>query len=147
MAKKHAGPQPTPKPASDKLRIGVIGVGMGKAHVNGYREHPSAEVVALADLNEERLKAVGAELDVTTLYTDAEKMLDKEKLDIVSVATPNKFHKPLTIAGGKSSMHHFVDAIVTGHPHIATGEEGQTVMKLLDAIYLSAEKGEPVKIG
>lgn len=57
------------------------------------------------------------------------------------------FHKPLTIAGGKSSMHHFVDAIVTGHPHIATGEEGQTVMKLLDAIYLSAEKGEPVKIG
>lgn len=30
--------------------------------------------------------------------------------------------------------------------HIATGEEGLIVMELLDAIYLSAKKGAPVKI-
>ena len=41
---------------------------------------------------------------------------------------------------------HFADAIVNDYPHIATAEEGITVMKLLDAIYASAEKDEPVHI-
>jgi predicted dehydrogenase len=44
-------------------------------------------------------------------------------------------------------MYHFVESIVTDTPHIATGEEGLLVMEILDAIYASAEKGVPVKIG
>ena len=39
-----------------------------------------------------------------------------------------------------------VSAIAAGKPHIATGEEGYTVMRLLDAIYKSAAKGGPVII-
>jgi predicted dehydrogenase len=44
------------------------------------------------------------------------------------------------------SMYHFVDAIVTDTPHPATGYEGLLVMQILDAIYRSAETGEPVHI-
>jgi len=44
------------------------------------------------------------------------------------------------------AMFHFVDSIMTKTPHIATGEEGLTVMKLLDAIYASAKKGKPVSL-
>ena len=47
----------------------------------------------------------------------------------------------------KSSMEHFVDAILSDTPHIATGEEGLIVMKLLDALYASAESGEPIRVG
>lgn len=47
----------------------------------------------------------------------------------------------------KGAMYHFVDAIVKGTPHIATGEEGLLVMEILDAIYKSAEEGRPVSIG
>ena len=54
-------------------------------------------------------------------------------------------HEP--IQGGKSPMHHFIDCIVNDRPHIATGEEGLVVMQILDAIYESAEKGEPVRVG
>jgi predicted dehydrogenase len=46
----------------------------------------------------------------------------------------------------KGSAHHFIHSIITGTPHIATGEEGLIVMELLDAIYRSAETGEPVRI-
>ena len=52
----------------------------------------------------------------------------------------------LPIPGVASPMHHFVDCILSNKPHIATGEEGLVVMQLLDAIYESAEKGEPVRI-
>ena len=46
----------------------------------------------------------------------------------------------------KSAMHHFVDSIVKDRPHIGTGEEGLLVMVILDAIYRSAEDGQPVEI-
>jgi predicted dehydrogenase len=46
-----------------------------------------------------------------------------------------------------SAMSHFVDCIVGDRPHMATGEEGLRVMEILDAIYQSAEQGQPVAIG
>jgi predicted dehydrogenase len=88
-----------------KLRVGVIGLGMGSIHVLGYRQHKQAEVVALADLDSGRLSAKGEEFGITALYTDPLKMFADEKLDIVSIATPNKFHKPLTLAAFKAGCH------------------------------------------
>jgi predicted dehydrogenase len=88
-----------------KLRVGVIGLGMGKSHIKGFREHPRVDVVALADLDAARLAATGKELGIGELYASAEEMLAAAKLDIVSVATPNKFHKPLTIAALKAGCH------------------------------------------
>jgi len=55
-----------------------------------------------------------------------------------------KVHPPVPEA--HKSMYHFVDCILKDKPHIATADEGIIVMELLDAIYASAETGEPVKI-
>jgi predicted dehydrogenase len=88
-----------------KLRVGVIGLGMGRGHIKGYQSHPAAEVVAIADVDEKRLAAAGDEFKVAGRYTSAEKMLRRERLDVVSVATPNKFHKPLTIAALRAGCH------------------------------------------
>ena len=88
-----------------KLRCAVIGLGMGRGHVKGFQSHPRAEVVAVCDKDEARLQAVADTLSVPSTYTDARAMLKDEKLDVVSVATPNKFHKPLTIAAFKAGCH------------------------------------------
>ncbi|MBT9146010.1 MAG: 1,5-anhydro-D-fructose reductase [candidate division WS2 bacterium] len=89
-----------------KLRVGVIGLGVGYLHIKGYMSHPMAEVVAVSDTNPKRLEERGKkELKIPSLYLSAEEMLAKEKLDIVSIATPNIFHKPLTIAALKAGCH------------------------------------------
>lgn len=88
-----------------KLRVAVIGLGMGKGHVREFRQHAGCEVVAVADLDAERLAQVAAEHGVKSTYTDPLVMLDKEALDIVCVATPNKFHKPLTLAALAAGCH------------------------------------------
>ncbi len=88
-----------------KLRCGVIGLGMGVGHVRGYNSHPHAEVVAVADTNPDRLAFVADEHNVPGRYETAEAMLREEKLEVVSVATPNKFHKPLTLAALKAGCH------------------------------------------
>lgn len=91
--------------AMKKLRVGVIGLGIGTSHIKCYQIHPGAEVVAVADVNKDRLQAVADELKVPGRYVSAQKMLDREGLDVVSIATPNKFHKPLTLAAFKAGCH------------------------------------------
>ncbi len=88
-----------------KLRIGVIGVGMGRHHIAGYQQHPQAEVVAAADLDARRLKEVAGSYGVPRRYPSGEQMLQEEQLDIVSVATPTKLHMPLTVKALEAGCH------------------------------------------
>ena len=88
-----------------KLRMAVVGLGMGKGHARGYLSHRSAELVALCDADGERLGAVAEEMGVARTYADAEEMFRQEKLDGVSIAVPNKYHAPLTITALKRGLH------------------------------------------
>jgi predicted dehydrogenase len=78
---------------------------MGNAHINGFKKHPSCEVVAIADPDEARLKLRGDEHSVKGRYKSLTDMLKDEKLDVVSIATPNKFHKPLTLEALAAGCH------------------------------------------
>jgi predicted dehydrogenase len=87
------------------LRVGVIGLGVGKGHIRSYRMHPAAEVVAIADPDAERRQAIGAEYEIPDRYEDAVTMLEDQDLDIVSICTPNKFHKDLAISALETGCH------------------------------------------
>lgn len=88
-----------------KLRVGVIGLGMGRNHVSGFKAHPQAEVVAISDTDEGRLKEIGDQHGVAGRYTSVDDMLKHERLDIVSVTTPNALHMPQTVAALKAGCH------------------------------------------
>jgi predicted dehydrogenase len=90
-----------------KVRVGVIGVGMGSGHAAAYQKDARAELVALCDVNEARLRATAERLGVPDdrLYTDPYAMYRRAGLDAVSIATPNKFHAPLTLAAFKAGCH------------------------------------------
>lgn len=87
------------------LRVGVIGLHMGEHHIMGYQKHPQAHVAAICDINPQRLAKIADQYQVTGRYTSAEEMMVREELDIVSVATPNKFHKPQTIMALEKGCH------------------------------------------
>ncbi|HIE04862.1 MAG TPA: Gfo/Idh/MocA family oxidoreductase [Candidatus Latescibacteria bacterium] len=87
------------------LKVGVVGLGMGRGHVEAYQAHPKAEVVAICDIDEGRLVQVGERCGVKRRYTDYRNMLEKEDLDIVSVATPNYLHMPITLAALEAGCH------------------------------------------
>lgn len=57
---------------SRKLKMGVVGLGMGRGHARGYQSHPGSELVAVCDQDEKRLKEVAAELGVAQTYTDSQ---------------------------------------------------------------------------
>ena len=41
------------------LKVGVIGLGVGEKHVEGYLQHADCEVVSLCDLTDEKLAMAG----------------------------------------------------------------------------------------
>ena len=108
----------------DKLRVGVIGLGMGRNHIAGYQGHPGAEVVALADPNAARLKEIGDKYGVASRYASAEEMLERERLDVVSIATPNKYHLELTLAAIASGAH-----VLCEKPMAMNAAEGRQMLE------------------
>jgi predicted dehydrogenase len=91
------------------IRLGVVGLGIGGGHADQFRKLPDCEVTALSDLNPDRLNAVGDKLGIKNRYLKAEDMFAQAELDAVVVATPNKFHAPLTIAAFKRGLHVFCE--------------------------------------
>ncbi len=87
------------------IKAGVIGAGIGKFHIEGYQKHPKAQVVALADLNEAVLGAVGRSFGIQTLYTDYKEMLADPEIDCVSVCVPNSLHAPVVIDCLQAGKH------------------------------------------
>lgn len=85
---------------ADKLRIGIIGSGgiAQGCHMTGYATMPDlCEIVAVSDVNLDTAKKAAEKFNVPNTYADYKEMLAIEKLDAVSVATPNKYHKQPTI--------------------------------------------------
>ena len=92
------------------LRIGTIGVGLqGETHVKCLKALPNAEVIAIADVNEARLREVGERYGIKGRYLDYREMLEKEELDAVTVATPDHLHRDPVIAAVKAGKHVLVE--------------------------------------
>ena len=90
-----------------QYRVAVIGAGsIAKySHVPGFQRLANCEVVALCDVNEARAGELAAEMKVPGVYGNAERMLAELHPDIVVVATPNAFHKPMSVAALKAGAH------------------------------------------
>ena len=67
-----------------KVRIGLIGVGnVARHHAMGYANTPNAEVYAVCDVNEERVKERAALWGATKTYTDYRDLLTDPNVDAV----------------------------------------------------------------
>jgi predicted dehydrogenase len=91
------------------IRVGIVGLGfMGNMHFKCYKATKQAEIVAVCDADEDRLKGTGAAgnipgaeepLDLTGVeqYRDFDKMLSEAELDAVSITLPTYMHRDFTI--------------------------------------------------
>jgi predicted dehydrogenase len=111
-----------------QLKVGVIGLGMGRHHVAGFQDHPNAQVVAVADINDKLLAEMGDKYAVPRRYLSALDMLETEDLDVVSIATPNKFHKELTIAAFQAGCH-----VLCEKPMAMSAAEGKEMLAAAQA--------------
>lgn len=81
----------------ETVRVGVIGVGMGRNHAIHFRDSPEAELVALCDIDEGRAHQVAQEVHPRRIYTRYEDLLADPEIQAVSIALPNYLHAQVTL--------------------------------------------------
>jgi predicted dehydrogenase len=104
-----------------KYRLGIVGLGrMGStidAEVEDYpaitlpysiaaaaRAIPEFDLVAGCDIVPEKNQAFRQKWDVSATYTDYDKMLAAEKLDMVAICTPGPLHARMTVTAAQAGV-------------------------------------------
>jgi len=92
-----------------KLRVGVVGTGMGRYHMEGFARQKDVELVAICDLNVPEAWQFAKQYGVTRVFDDYREMFSLRELDAVSIATPNNLHAPMTIDALRKGKHVLVE--------------------------------------
>ena len=91
---------------SDRIRLGVIGVGnIARLNVQGYLDHPNCDVVALCDATIERAEGLAKEWGVPDVYDRVEDLLSDESIDAVEILTPTYLHHQHVMAALAAGKH------------------------------------------
>jgi len=94
--------------SNDKLKVGVIGTGMiaTAGHIPAWKNlTEDVEIVAVADILEDRADLIAETEGIPHGFGDWQQMLNEVELDIVSVCTPNTYHREQTIASLQAGAH------------------------------------------
>ena len=91
----------------DKVNVAVIGAGMiaNAGHIRAWKQQPEVEVVGVADKVQENAAATARRHQIPHAFTDVARMLAELRPDVVSVCTPNHYHKEHTIAALQAGAH------------------------------------------
>ena len=92
-----------------KLKIGSVGLGrLGEQHAENIANRVNgAELTALCDMDEKKLKEVSDRLGVKNRFTNFDEMLELEELDAIVIVSPSALH-PLQISAAlKAGKHVF----------------------------------------
>ncbi|HVG98176.1 MAG TPA: Gfo/Idh/MocA family oxidoreductase, partial [Chloroflexota bacterium] len=87
------------------LRVAQIGCGqISTAHFKSYAESPAVRLVAVVDTDRDAAAAAAAAADVP--WTERfEDVLEREDVQLVSVATPHFLHAPQVVAAARAGKH------------------------------------------
>jgi predicted dehydrogenase len=116
----------------NRLKIGVVGTGVGRLHLQGYQTIPNeAEIVALCDVNEARLKEIGDSYNIPLRFTDYQALFTSGEIEAVSICLPNNLHAPASLAALEAGLH-----VLCEKPLAQNSAAAQTIVE-------AAEKASP----
>jgi predicted dehydrogenase len=146
----------------DAVRVAVIGCGFFSSnHLNSWSELEGADLVAVCDLDLQKVKAAGAQFGVGATFTDAAAMLKAAKPDLVDIVTTMGSHRALVeLCAGEgipvivqkpfgptmADCRAMVDACANADVMLMVHENFrfQQPMRRVKAVLDSDEIGEPV---
>lgn len=118
----------------EKIPVGVVGVGYaGRFHAEKYAASKKAELVGVADINQERALQVGQKLGVLS-HTDYRELFGRVRC--VSIAVPTRLH----YAVSRDFLAAGIDVLVE-KPIAASLEEGS------ELVTLAREKALVLQVG
>ena len=118
------------------IKGAIIGLGkMGLSHAAIASAHPDVEMVSVCDSSTLVLDAFKKFSNATT-YSDYKKMINKESLDFVILATPTRFHFQMAKYSLEKNLHVFCEK-----PFSLSSDEGDELVSLVKSKWLVNQVG------
>lgn len=116
---------------SKPLRFGLIGAGaIGKIRADALKQSELCDLVAVADLDEERAMAAAPS---ARYFADAGALIADEEVEAVIISTPPVLHEPLALAAASRGKHVLVEKPMAATPEacermVAAAKSAGTVL-------------------
>ena len=108
------------------LNAGIIGLGVGEQHIEGYNSHPNCKVTKICDFNETKLKDVAERFPDIQLTNNPNNVINDNQIDIISIASFDNYHADQVIQSLKKNKHIFVEK-----PLCLNREEYKEILEVL----------------
>src|SRR5690606_8100278 len=103
-------------PANSRLQHAAIGVGgQGMHDIGSIFSSEKVDVIAICDIDLEKLNVAAQRFPSARLYRDWREMLEKEEdnIDSVNVSTPDHTHAPAAMTAIRKGKHVFCEKPLT----------------------------------
>src|SRR5699024_2858974 len=130
------------------LNVGIVGVGsISTSHINPYLQNKNVKLMALCDINEQRLQEKGKLYCVDLLYKNYDELLSNNDIDAISICTWNNSHAEIAIAALEAGKHVLVEKplSMTVDEALAVEEAAKNSGKVLQVGFVRRH-GENTKI-
>lgn len=113
---------------SREMRAGIVGLGVGEAHLRSYQAIEGVRVEAICDIDAARLAEVGELHGIATRETDFRKITEHPDIDVVSICSYDDAHAEQIV----SALDHGKDVMVE-KPFVLYRHEAERVREALQA--------------
>ena len=112
-----------------RLKVGVVGLGLGRHHVAAYAEVEAVDRLVVCDPDEQKLEEIQTAFpEVEKGYGNLEAMLEVEQLDAVSIVTPDHLHRLHSTACFEAGCH-----VLQTKPLATNLEDGRAIVQAAEA--------------
>ena len=91
------------------LRVGVVGLGVGRRFVEAFAAHPHTRVAAICAKEADVLAATAKAHDVSRTYANFADTVADPNIDLLVIATPHALHAPMAVAALRAGKHVVVE--------------------------------------
>ncbi|MEJ5253128.1 MAG: Gfo/Idh/MocA family oxidoreductase [Chthonomonadetes bacterium] len=105
--------------SNQTLRVGLIGAGgIGRTHLASYERVREAQIVAIADINEDLARAAAQQVGAQA-FQHVEQMLEQVELDAVDICTPPSAHLEAALLAIERGLNVLCEKPLAHHPDAA----------------------------
>lgn len=91
------------------LKVGVLGLGVGRRHLDAYLAHQSCQVTWICDFDRQLLDQVARDIRNVRRTTNATRVLEASDIDVISIATYDEYHFEQIEVALLAGKHVFVE--------------------------------------
>ncbi|WP_414048805.1 Gfo/Idh/MocA family protein [Macrococcus animalis] len=108
------------------MKFAIVGCGfIAKKHALAINNIENAELVAVCDFDEEKMKYYIEEYNVSTFKSIDDLLAEKPEIDAISICVPSGFHKEVAVKAAKAGKH-----IIVEKPIAMKIEDAQEITKV-----------------